>query len=70
MDHIDSSINQFPTEQRVLQAYRNYLDALKDRDKGLGHNGGGSCIECLSTAIRSRDRLIDAAENSVYKTEE
>jgi hypothetical protein len=60
-DDIDKRINQFSTEQHILQAYRNYVDALKDRDKGLGHSGG-SCIECLSAAIRSRDTLLDAAK--------
>ncbi len=71
-DTIDRRIAQFPTEQHILQAYRNYVDALKARDKGTGHDTNsegavnGMCTGCLSNTIRNRDKLLDAAKRIRY----
>ena len=65
-DYIDKRIEQFPTEAHILQAYRNYIEALRVRDVRMSESRGQRitvvCPECLNAAVRYRDVLLDAAK--------
>jgi hypothetical protein len=62
LDNVDKRINQFLTKQHILQAYRNKLEALKERDKDFMGNYNDVCVECLNACVRSRDKLLDTAK--------